>query len=78
MRGGGAKESFFAEGKHEPTGYLFNETPTPPGQTRKWESWEAPWYVDVISIIDQRNCFIHFPELRAGTSHLVLLLPSSL
>ena len=23
---------------------LFNETPPPPGQSRKWEDWEAPWY----------------------------------
>lgn len=43
LRGGGSKESFFAEGKNNPGGYLFNETPTPPGQSRKWESWEAPW-----------------------------------
>ena len=43
VRGGGPKESFFAEGKNEPTGYLFNETPLPAGQSRKWESWEAPW-----------------------------------
>jgi len=35
--------SFWSEGKHEPSGYLFNETPPPPGQRRKWESWEAPW-----------------------------------
>lgn len=42
-RSAGPKESFWADGKHEPTGYLFNETPPPPGQSRKWESWEAPW-----------------------------------
>lgn len=24
-------------------GYLFGETPPPPGQKRKLESWEAPW-----------------------------------
>ncbi|KAK9837686.1 hypothetical protein WJX74_002990 [Apatococcus lobatus] len=44
-RAAGPKESFWADGKHEPTGYLFNETPPPPGQSRKWESWEAPWYL---------------------------------
>ena len=26
-------------------GRLFNETPPPPGQSRKWEDWEAPWYL---------------------------------
>ncbi|PSC69476.1 NADH:ubiquinone ESSS subunit [Micractinium conductrix] len=39
--GGG---SFFAEGKHEPSGNLFGETPPPAGQSRTWESWEGPWY----------------------------------
>lgn len=36
-------EKFWSEGKHEPGGYLFGETPLPPGEKRKWESWEAPW-----------------------------------
>lgn len=45
IRGGGEKSSFFAEGKNNPGGYIFNETPPPPGQARKWESWEAPWCV---------------------------------
>lgn len=43
IRGGGDKGSFLAEGKNEPTGLLFNESPLAPGQKRKWESWEAPW-----------------------------------
>lgn len=43
MRGGGNKGSFFEDGKHEPGGYLFNETPPSAGHARKWESWEAPW-----------------------------------
>ncbi|KAI7844435.1 hypothetical protein COHA_001982 [Chlorella ohadii] len=43
-RGGGGGGSFFAEGKHEPGGNLFGETPPPSGQARKWESWEGPWY----------------------------------
>ncbi|KAK9157492.1 hypothetical protein Scep_004066 [Stephania cephalantha] len=28
-----------------PNGYLFNRTPPPPGQSRKWEDWELPCYV---------------------------------
>lgn len=36
---------FWSEGTKEKTdGLLFGETPPPPGQRRKWESWEAPWY----------------------------------
>lgn len=43
-RMGGASEPFFSEGKQTGVnGNLFNETPPPPGQSRKWESWEAPW-----------------------------------
>ena len=38
-----AKESWWGPGKKEPEGILFGETPPPPGQRRKWESWEAPW-----------------------------------
>ena len=43
VRGEGPKGGFFGEGHHEPGGYLFGETPPPPGQSRKWESWEGPW-----------------------------------
>lgn len=42
-RGGGSKESFFSEGKNDPGGLLFNESPPADG-VRQWESWEAPWY----------------------------------
>ncbi len=42
-RGGGGGGSFFAEGKHEPGGNLFGETPPPEGTARKWESWEGAW-----------------------------------
>ena len=38
-----ASEPFLSPGKNQPTGYLFNETPPPPGQKRKLESWELPW-----------------------------------
>jgi hypothetical protein len=43
IRGGGEKSSFWAEGKNDPQGLLFSESPLPAGQKRKWESWEAPW-----------------------------------
>lgn len=41
---GGSSEPYFSEGKQTGNnGYLFNESPPPPGESRKWESWEAPW-----------------------------------
>jgi hypothetical protein len=42
VRGSSSKESFFSEGKNEPGGLLFNESPQQGG--RQWESWEGPWY----------------------------------
>lgn len=41
--GGGGSRPFFSAGTRDSTGRLFNETPPPPGQKRKWESWEAIW-----------------------------------
>lgn len=41
--------SFFGEGaRSDKNGLIFGETPPPPGTKRKWESWEAPWYVSQI------------------------------
>ncbi|XP_021894056.1 uncharacterized protein LOC110811791 [Carica papaya] len=31
--------------EEQPKGYLFNRTPPPPGQSRKWEDWELPCYI---------------------------------
>ncbi|KAF3442595.1 hypothetical protein FNV43_RR16511 [Rhamnella rubrinervis] len=28
-----------------PKGYLFNRSPPPAGQSRKWEDWELPCYI---------------------------------
>jgi len=43
-RSGHSEGGFFAQGAQEgKNGLLFGETPPPPGQKRKWESWEAPW-----------------------------------
>merc|ERR1719473_1835138 len=46
-RNGGAEKPFWSEGTQEgpQPGYLFGESPPPPGQARKWESWELPWCV---------------------------------
>ncbi|KZO95054.1 hypothetical protein CALVIDRAFT_538520 [Calocera viscosa TUFC12733] len=30
---------------NEPSGWLFGEKPPPPGQKRKLEDWELPWYI---------------------------------
>ncbi|WCJ33932.1 hypothetical protein M5689_015265 [Euphorbia peplus] len=47
-RGGAAAgPSRWTSAGHEekPKGYLFNRTPLPAGQSRKWEDWELPCYV---------------------------------
>eukprot|EP00879_Flechtneria_rotunda_P000762 GHRR01000883.1.p1 GENE.GHRR01000883.1~~GHRR01000883.1.p1 ORF type:complete len:155 (+),score=49.44 GHRR01000883.1:159-623(+) len=48
QRGGGhgwPGGSFWAEGTQTGrNGYIFGETPPPPGQKRKWESWELVFY----------------------------------
>ncbi|CAD7696081.1 unnamed protein product [Ostreobium quekettii] len=45
-RGGGFPGGFWADGQQTGrNGVLFGETPPPPGQQRKWESWEATWYL---------------------------------
>ena len=44
MAGHGPEPSWWAAGtQKEGTGVLFGETPPPPGQSRVWEDWEAPW-----------------------------------
>jgi len=49
-RGGhGGGGSWFGPGTQERgNGVLFNETPPPPGQKRKWEDWELPYYTTGI------------------------------
>lgn len=42
-KAGGPAGGFFGEGRNDPGGNLFNESPLPLGQKRKWESWEAAW-----------------------------------
>lgn len=45
----GPKESFFASGtRTDRNGFLFSETPLPPGELRKWESWELGWYAMIF------------------------------
>jgi hypothetical protein len=41
--GGGGGKSFWSAGLRDSEGRIFSETPPPPGQRRKWESWEATW-----------------------------------
>ena len=47
----GPPGEYFADGVRggHVNGRLFNETPPPPGQRRKWEDWEAPWYFTLAS-----------------------------
>eukprot|EP00262_Sarcandra_glabra_P000917 TRINITY_DN1094_c3_g1_i1.p2 TRINITY_DN1094_c3_g1~~TRINITY_DN1094_c3_g1_i1.p2 ORF type:complete len:118 (-),score=7.50 TRINITY_DN1094_c3_g1_i1:256-609(-) len=47
-RGGGGEgpSRWSSPGTQErPNGYLFARTPPPPGQSRKWEDWELPYYI---------------------------------
>ncbi|KAF6158637.1 hypothetical protein GIB67_040151 [Kingdonia uniflora] len=49
-RGGGSHgdgpSRWTSQGHQEkPNGYLFNRTPPPPGESRKWEDWELPYYL---------------------------------
>lgn len=45
-RGGGTTNRWTSPGHQDrPSGYLFNRTPTPPGQSHKWEDWELPCYI---------------------------------
>ena len=40
------KGGFWSDGSQKQVdGVLFGETPPPPGQSRRWESWELPVYV---------------------------------
>ena len=45
-RGGGELKRFTSPGtKESGNGYIFNRTPLPPGESRKWEDWELPCYI---------------------------------
>lgn len=42
--GGHVEKPYFSEGVDAaPNGFLFGETPPPPGTSRVWEGWELPW-----------------------------------
>jgi len=42
---------WWTPGTHEPTGHLFGEEPLAPGESRKWEDWEAPFYLTGIATV---------------------------
>ena len=47
-----SKGGFWSEGTKEKTdGLLFGESPPAAGQSRKWESWEAPWYATLVGSV---------------------------
>lgn len=60
-RGGhGWPNGFWGEGTQSGrNGYLFGETPPPPGESRKWDSWELPTYLGLgtAGIISVLICF---------------------
>lgn len=74
QRRGGKKVSFWSEGTKEPEGYLFNETPPPPGQKRKWEGWELPWCVTVhtVNTLPHKSCATRY--LGMGGSAVTLTI----
>lgn len=43
--GSGGPSRWTSPGDVPPKGILFNRTPPPPGQSRKWEDWELPCYI---------------------------------
>jgi hypothetical protein len=54
IRGGsGHGESRWGPGTQErPNRYVLNGTPLPPGQKRKWEDWELPYYITgVLNVV---------------------------
>ena len=72
--------SYFGEGaRTDKNGLLFGETPPPPGQKRKWESWEAPWYVKhserwimsglylLSGLVAAHAATVHIAEQHAGS-----------
>ncbi|XP_065066803.1 uncharacterized protein LOC135692559 [Rhopilema esculentum] len=38
-------DGIFTKYREPPNGFLFNEKPLKPGEKRKWEDWEAVWYL---------------------------------
>ncbi|PIN19992.1 NADH:ubiquinone reductase (H(+)-translocating) [Handroanthus impetiginosus] len=44
--GGSGPSRWISEGHEErPKGFVFNRTPPPAGESRKWEDWELPCYI---------------------------------
>ncbi|KAJ1921626.1 hypothetical protein IWQ60_005372 [Tieghemiomyces parasiticus] len=43
-RGALLRRAGIAQEFNQPSGWLFGEKPLKPGQKRKWESWEFPFY----------------------------------
>lgn len=82
-KSGHSEGGFFAQGAQEgKNGLIFGETPPPPGQKRKWESWEAPWYSLLIDSFVFDRSKLTVVSLMLGsdlvyalTTYMLLLVP---
>jgi hypothetical protein len=64
------KPSFRANGRrfasheaphyNEPSGYLFGEKPTPPGQKRVKEDWETIWHVGMFGTMGLTAVLLYY------------------
>ncbi|KAH9944078.1 ESSS subunit of NADH:ubiquinone oxidoreductase [Epithele typhae] len=53
---------------NEPTGYLFGEKPLAPGEKRKWESWEAAWYIGMYGSMGLACVLLYYkPDTSINT-----------
>lgn len=58
-------QSIFTKYRELPNGFLFNEKPLKPGEKRKWEDWEEPWYRWwALILVSIPVLFYYKPETR--------------
>ncbi|XP_066030330.1 uncharacterized protein [Pocillopora verrucosa] len=59
-------QSIFTKYRELPNSFLFNEKPLKPGERRKWEDWEEPWYRWwALILVSIPVLFYYKPETRS-------------